>query len=138
MKEATKIMRKLLFCAIMLSVLTMATSCKFGRAINDVKDQCPIVLDDGVTITNVESTDKTGVKISIRLDITEDDAPYSNAPIWSDIKAELRSLMEQHPTCAELLRVANKDNKSVSFYIYDNHGKLLHSPINTYKYPTLN
>lgn len=130
MNKRTKILSKMALCAVMLCVLTIATSCKFGRAINDVKDNCPITLDDGITITNVESVqDGKGVKISVVINADKDEVPDANSSLWNEVISELRSLMYQNPACSELLNVAAKDNKFVSFTIY--------SPSHQILYPSL-
>lgn len=109
---------------LVLAITACLTSCKLGRAVNELNDACPITLDEGIIVTGADA-DKRGVTISVKINTDYlDYVPSSTSPEWKSAVTSLKSLMNTNPYCAEVLKQAKDQRCTVKIYSFD--GSLLH------------
>lgn len=113
---------------VILSVCVVMTSCKFGKAISDLDDACPIVLVDGITVMGAESCDG-GKAVEIRVSINTGiyDVPPSGSSEWRDVVSTVTTLMYNNPECANLLNTVKGEKKGYIIRISNHYGNVLHT-----------
>lgn len=118
-----------------MAITACLTSCKLGRAVNELNDACPITLDEGIIVTGADA-DKGGVTISVKINTDYlDYVPSSTSPEWNSAVNSLKDLMNTNPYCAEVLKQAKGQRCTIKIYSFE--GTLLFdsSTITISKFP---
>lgn len=118
-----------LFCYCLLAI--SLSSCKFGRSINNFNDECPYAIEEGITVTSVESCDNgKNLRINVTINTYFWEVPQSSFQVneWLPYLSVIREGICRSSSGKDLFDSAKDEKRTINYYIYDESDKLLYFP----------